>query len=172
MNVSKKIKSQLSLPPSTFWLTPSQTPKAAFPPPPQAYPFQRTIPSLQPRFFNRIHKILRFIQHSLIWNPKRLVPLRDFQVDNHIEHGDSILEKLDGFGRVDYEDVNILFFFFFCNLCGGCIFFCCFCLLVFLYIIFWVCYVVWGCLGTYKHCIRNFREREGGDWSWSSSDLC
>ena len=113
MNVSKKIKSQLSLPPSTFWLTPSQTPKAAFPPPPQAYPFQRTIPSLQPRFFNRIHKILRFIQHSLIWNPKRLVPLRDFQVDNHIEHGDSILEKLDGFGRVDYEDVNILFFFFF-----------------------------------------------------------
>ena len=105
------------MPPSTLWLTPSQTPKAAFPPPPQAYPFQRTIPSLQPRFFNRIHKILRLIQHSLIWNPKRLVPLRDFQADNHIEHGDSILEKLDGFGRVDYEDVNILFFFFFFAIC-------------------------------------------------------
>ena len=105
------------MPASTLWLTPSQTPKAAFPPPPQAYPFQRTIPSLQPRFFNRIHKILRLIQHSLIRNPKRLVPLRDFQADNHIEHGDSILEKLDGFGRVDYEDVNILFFFFFFAIC-------------------------------------------------------
>ena len=139
----KKLKSLSSLPPSTLWRTPSQTPKAAFPPPPQAYPFQRTIPSLQPRFFNRIHKILRLIQHSLIRNPKRLVPLRDFQADNHIEHGDSILEKLDGFGRVDYEDVNILFFFFFLQFVWRmCIFFCCFCLLNFLYIIFWVCYVV------------------------------
>ena len=125
------------MPPSTLWLTPSQTPKVAFPPPPQAYPFQRTIPSLQPRFFNRIHKILRLIQHSLIWNPKCLVPLRDFQADNHIEHGDSILEKLDGFRRVDYEDMNILFFFFFLQFVWRmCIFFCCFCLPIFLYIIF------------------------------------
>ena len=152
------------MPPSTLWLTPSQTPKVAFLPPPQAYPFQRTIPSLQPRFFNRIHKILWLIQHSLIWNPKHLVPLRDFQADNHIEHGDSIMEMLDGFGRVDYNDVNILFFFFLGQFVWRmCIFFCCFCLLIFLYIIFWVCYVVWGCLGTYKHCIKNFGEREGGD---------
>ena len=37
-----------------------------------------------------------------------MVPLRDFQADNHIEHGDSIVETLDGFGRVDYDGVWVI----------------------------------------------------------------
>lgn len=48
------------------------------------------------------------MHHSLIWNLKRLAPLRDFQAGNHIEHGGSIVETLDGFRRVDYDDVWLM----------------------------------------------------------------
>ena len=48
------------------------------------------------------------MNYSLFWNPKRLIPLRDFQAGNHIEHGGSIVETLDGFRRVDYDDVWVM----------------------------------------------------------------